>query len=420
MLFSPHTYVCLGGPHATFAYDNILARHHEVDFVIIGEGERVLARVLEAYSNGYAINGIPGIACRDATGKVIATQENECADIDSYPMPLRNCAESNVSRAKRREAHHVVAEIITARGCPSQCSFCVSNVNTCIKWRHRNVNSVGAEIEQLVEHGTDSLYFVDVDFFASRRHAENVIDIISKFPQIKQIYIVTRVISLLNEKDLFLKLIDLGLKGVEVGIESGAQSALNRYNKKITVQENIQALEFLNACKQKKEFVITCDIIMFDPMGNYGELKDTYAMMQKCNLINKNYENCLFTCLYFLPGSDMYNWNLQNGKLGASLDVPYVKFVNDDVANIYSYATLYKEFVLPNVCKMRSYINDALKFPNRSDLRMKAVGLAVQLNDISFRYFKELLDTNGDRGLMDIVYNKYKHYIDEISEMYIH
>jgi hypothetical protein len=48
------------------------------------------------------------------------------------------------------------------------------------------------------------------------------------------------------------------------------------------------------------------------------------------------------------------------------------------------------------------------------------VGLAVQLNDISFRYFKELLDTNGDRGLMDIVYNKYKHYIDEISEMYIH
>lgn len=416
--FSPHTRVFLGGPHATFAYENILLRHHEVDFVIIGEGENVLAHVLEAYSGGCAINGIPGVAYRDSRGRVIAIPASKCEDIDSYPMPLRNCVESSVSRAKRKGIRHVVSEIITARGCPGHCSFCVSNVNTCIRWRHRDINSVEKEIGYLVEQGSDGLYFVDVDFFASHEHAENVIGLIRKFPQVTQIFIVTRVASLLREKALFLKLLDMGLSGVEVGIESGAQTALDRYNKNITVQENIDAMEFLNECKRKRAFVVTCDMIMFDPMGSYEELWENYTMMQKCDMTNKEYEECLFTCLYFLPGSDLYNRNLSDGTIGPSLDVPYISFADSDVANIYAYAVLYKQCLLPKVRIMRTQIREILTKPNEADIKMQMVGLAVQMNGISFRYFKELMDTRGDRAKMTIIYDKYANYVDENFEKY--
>ena len=411
--FSPHTYVCLGGPHATFAYNDILSRHHEIDFIIMGEGEEILARVLEAYSAGQVINGIPGIAYRDLSGKVIAIPMTSCGDIDGYPMPLRNCAENSKSRAKRKGVRHVVSEIITARGCPGHCSFCVSNVNSCIRWRHREINSIEKEIECLVEQGTNGLYFVDVDFFASHEHAENVINITNKFPQIKQVFIVTRVASLLREKELFLRLLDIGLSGVELGMESGSQTALNRYNKNITVRENMDAMEFLNVCRGKRRFVVTCDMIMFDPMGTYAELIENYQMMEKCKMTNKDYEECLFTCLYFLPGSDLYNKSLIEGTIGASLDVPYIRFADDVVANIYAYTVLYKQYLLPEVRAIRAKIKESLIEPNGMENKMKMAGLAVQMNDISFKYFKELLDTRGNRLMMANIYDEYKHRVSE-------
>src|SRR3972149_5959480 len=87
----PSCKVVVGGPHPSFMPDSML-QHPEIDYVVIGEGERAMVGLAknicrtEIDSN---IAAIPGIAYRHE-GKIVKTAQKFIEDLDQIPYPARH------------------------------------------------------------------------------------------------------------------------------------------------------------------------------------------------------------------------------------------------------------------------------------------------------------------------------------------
>ncbi|MDJ0876193.1 MAG: cobalamin B12-binding domain-containing protein, partial [Desulfobacterales bacterium] len=102
-----------GGVGASFLWEHLLTHYPEVDFAVIGEGERtiieLLARIRAGDENG--LQHIGGLA-RRIDGRPCATPcSPPAAELDDLPDPTR---------------YFTFQHIALTRGCPAACRFCGS------------------------------------------------------------------------------------------------------------------------------------------------------------------------------------------------------------------------------------------------------------------------------------------------------
>ena len=157
-----------GGPHPSCAPDTVLA-DPSIDMICLGEGEETIVELAAALSDGRDPAGIAGIRTK-AGGKdgAAAPVRPPVQDLDSLPFPeRRHFFDCGVFRESLL--------IITSRGCPFNCSYCVNNFyrtrlyrNTGYKLRRRSPGNVLAEIErETSQYPISYIYFNDDDFTSS-------------------------------------------------------------------------------------------------------------------------------------------------------------------------------------------------------------------------------------------------------------
>jgi radical SAM superfamily enzyme YgiQ (UPF0313 family) len=162
--------VIFGGVHVTSVPDRVV-RNPNVDLVGCGEGERLLASLLEVLDdwNAGADVDIPGLWYR-RNGVVHEGGEGEAIqDLDSLPFPAKDLFYARLPGLARTYT------ITTSRGCPYRCTYCYNAVmlplyRTQGKWmRQRSVENVIAELRwaQREFHPRHFLFMDDV--FASSR-----------------------------------------------------------------------------------------------------------------------------------------------------------------------------------------------------------------------------------------------------------
>lgn len=105
-----------GGPHATACWDEVA---RAADFVVVGEGERTLARLLDAIESG-SMTPVPGTATA-ARGLV---PSDHTVRLDAYP-PF-----------SRRKGY-----IECSRGCPHACAYCQTPRLFPGGMRHRSIDA---------------------------------------------------------------------------------------------------------------------------------------------------------------------------------------------------------------------------------------------------------------------------------------
>lgn len=105
--------IMVGGPHATLYYDD-LSTDYRLDYIVKGEAEESIIDVVET-------------ARKEDKPRII---EVKLPDPKSLPYPdFTSFYEyENIS----------VYPLLTSRGCPYNCSFCVVHIVSSRKWRHRN------------------------------------------------------------------------------------------------------------------------------------------------------------------------------------------------------------------------------------------------------------------------------------------
>lgn len=161
--------VVFGGWHVSG--DPVAARHPDIDYVVIGEGEETMLELLEHLAgDGSAPADIPGLAFFGAGGEwVRSPARSRIRKLDALPEPMRDGLpmhryryETNLAVPSSRMR---AASVSASRGCPYKCTFCQTPSVLGPLWAPRSAASVVDEVERLVdERGINTIFFRDEEF----------------------------------------------------------------------------------------------------------------------------------------------------------------------------------------------------------------------------------------------------------------
>jgi len=157
----PSTRVIFGGPQGLFLPDDALGVMPEVDFLARGEGEVVIRALASAVESGTeGLRPIPGVTSRLSSGEIVTGETGPPPpDLDDYPSPW---LDGILDPADWDEAI-----MLTSRGCPHRCLFCLTPAIFGAAVRCHSVERVLEEIELVARRGSGRLWFADPNFCAS-------------------------------------------------------------------------------------------------------------------------------------------------------------------------------------------------------------------------------------------------------------
>ena len=277
----------IGGPHATFDADNILKNNSEIDFIVRREGEFTIKDLL-ASKDPYSKN-IPGISFSQ-DGIITHNDEREfIPHIDTLPLP-----DYSLINTGKYKALGTSINMITSRGCPFPCIFCVGSKMVGNKVRYLSVDKVVSMFLQLAHMGFKQINIAD-DLFTS--HKKRCIEICDEIinRNIQHVWTAfARVDSI--DKELLQKLKQAGCTTLCFGIESANENILKTVKKKI------------NREKIERAFTL-CNETGIIPMASYilglpGETKDTIKeTLAYADQLSEFYG---FHILAPFPGTDVY------------------------------------------------------------------------------------------------------------------
>ncbi|MBU7015621.1 MAG: radical SAM protein, partial [Theionarchaea archaeon] len=199
--------------------------------------------------------------------------------------------------------------LVTSRGCPYHCVFCVSPFGHI--WRGRTPSQVGQEASYLLEGGAPMLHIMD-DLFTY--HKERVLSICTRFTELDCAWDLpngTRVDSV--DIDMLSVMAEAGCIRILYGIESGVQHILDSIRKEITLEQ------IKSAVSMSKEAGIEVEGLFM--VGNPGDTPDT---IRKTVDFIKNIDiKGHFSLATPYPGTAFWHWVEKHGTF---LDVPYRDF----------------------------------------------------------------------------------------------
>jgi anaerobic magnesium-protoporphyrin IX monomethyl ester cyclase len=235
--FSPETITVWGGPHVSFDDREILHLHPWVDVVVRGEGEETLAEVVGRVRQGKSLDGVLGITWRGIDGNLQANPSRPFReDLDQLPRPAWH-----LLKLSQYRAFGDGASLMTSRGCPHRCVFCVGRKMIGAKGRFRKPEAVVDEMEALAQLGFRRIRIED-DLFTFRK--ERALEICREIDR-RALSIRWRAYSRVDtiDAELLQWMKKAGCERLLYGAESGSPEILKRIRKGITPEQTRQAVE---------------------------------------------------------------------------------------------------------------------------------------------------------------------------------
>jgi len=228
------TLICLGGVHATMIPQETLAEFPVFDFLVRGEGEQVIPRILRRLRAGHR-------DFMDIMGVISPGRDDlrSCLVQDLETLPFPAWEEFDLARYPGADLHRTRRElpIITARGCPYDCCFCCRQPGM-RKVRYRSAESIMEELVRDVDiFGAEAILFVDETFTVNRRFTTEICEgILARGLHRKMRWSCsTRVDT--ADQDLFQLMRKAGCYDVFFGFESGDDRLLEIAGKRITTAQ---------------------------------------------------------------------------------------------------------------------------------------------------------------------------------------
>jgi anaerobic magnesium-protoporphyrin IX monomethyl ester cyclase len=271
----PDVKVILGGPHATFMWEQIMKNLDFIDLIVIGEGEITTVELIKALDKGLPLKDVKGIVFRN-NGKIVKTEPRPFIEnLDDIPFPsyrdidFDEYAVANPPQFYEKERN---AGIISSRGCVFDCNFCSTTKFWSRRWRARSAKNVVDEIEFLnKKYGIKFFVFFDDIFSTDQQRVIDICkDIIRRRLKIKW-YSETRVDC--TSKEMFEWMKKAGCFMIQFGVESGSPTILKNINKKVTVDQIVNAFKLAqDTGMQAQAFII---------VGSPGETNETMEETKK-------------------------------------------------------------------------------------------------------------------------------------------
>lgn len=227
--------------------------------------------------------------------------------------------------------------IISSRGCKRNCSFCA--ISCANKFTHiyisRSAEDIFNEIKYYYNnYGKNRFYFVDSCFLynelKSHIRIKKFIKLLKESKLKIKFSIETRADCV--DANLFAEMKTVGLSSVLLGIENLNENVLARYNKQLTFEQIINAVNILKI----QNIHIELSMILFDPFTTKEEFMDNIDGILNNELYNYFELPAVFRKLVIIPNNKLKNVELiQNSPYSSDSPQWYSDSVNYTINDTY-------------------------------------------------------------------------------------
>lgn len=300
----PSCKIVVGGWHPSYVPESML-QHPEIDYVVVGEGERAMVELATCLTKGdeKAAAQVAGVAYRHK-GKIVQNAQSFIKNLDELPFPARHLLPMHLYE---KEIPYLKAKPFTTmnivRGCPFNCIYCETRRlwgQTC---RGFSPPRVVDEIVHLKEtYGIRGIYFVGDNFTINKKRTMELCELIKKSKLDVEWVCDTRADMI--SRELLQAMKEAGCRTIWFGVESGSPRILEKINKGITIEQTVQAFKL---CREAG-IRIASSFIMGIPGETLEDIEMTYKFAKKLDP-----DWAQFNVYIAVPGSGLYDEVMQKG-----------------------------------------------------------------------------------------------------------
>ncbi len=302
------TPVIIGGPHVSSQPSQPL-QFDAFDYAVPYEGEETLLELLQSLEDKTSPENIKGIVFRYNNEIRVNPQRAYIKELDTLPFPAYDLIPdlSVYSPPPFNYKQRPVANIITSRGCPNNCTFC-ERTTFGRKLRMRSPENIADEIELLIKKfGINEIAFVDDTFTVKSERIYEIFDLTRK----KGLHFPWTCMSRVDtvDENLLEYMRDNGCWYIAFGIESGDEEILKEIRKKIRLSDVERVVALCNriGIKTKGFFIVG------HPKESLETIDKTIAFAKSLKL-----DHIVVTVNTPMPGSYQYQHAHEYGTLDES------------------------------------------------------------------------------------------------------
>jgi len=241
-LLNPGLFVIFGGPEASYGSHDLMSAHPHIDAIVHGEGEDTMAEMMQLLvaSSGSAIpddrlSELQGITFRSGDEIITTGARLNSDSLDSSPSPFATGL-ADLSKP--------LVYIETSRGCPFSCAFCLSSIENGV--RTFSFPRIEQDLEILMEHGVETIKFVDRTFNYDAGRANRIWEFILTHNRKSRFHFEIAADLLTDENLTLLKRVPDNTFRFEIGVQSIAAETLDIVGRKTDLERlfaNVERLQ---------------------------------------------------------------------------------------------------------------------------------------------------------------------------------
>ena len=274
----PQTDIWLGGPEVSYHASHMLEKFPQVYGIMRGEGEETFLELTEFYHNNSGksleqcekvqrLKEIVGITFRDGE-EIIETADRSVMDLSKVPFVYEDL---DVFKNK-------IIYYESSRGCPFSCSYCLSSIDKCL--RFRDLELVKKELQFFIDHEIPQVKFVDRTFNCKHSHSMEIWSYIKEHDKGKTNFHFEVAADLLNEEELnLISTMRPGLIQLEIGVQSTNEQTIKEIHRTMKFSQVTEVVNRVHAAKNIHQHL---DLIAGLPFEDYNSFHksfcDVYAL----------------------------------------------------------------------------------------------------------------------------------------------
>lgn len=271
----PEIEIWIGGPEVSWNAEEVLQRLPQVRGVMRGEGEETFLDLVHFYegafeSCGKGLDDILGITYykeevrEEKTERFItATEERPVmADLNGIPFVYEDI----------EAFEHKIIYYESSRGCPFSCSYCLSSIDKCL--RFRDLELVKRELQFFIDHDVPQVKFVDRTFNCKHDHAMEIWRYVAEHDKGVTNFHFEVAADLLNEEEIALiASMRPGLIQLEIGIQSTNMQTIREIRRTMQFEKVKRIVEQIHA---KRNIHQHLDLIAGLPYEDYQRFRCSF------------------------------------------------------------------------------------------------------------------------------------------------
>ena len=275
-------------------------------YVLCGEAEERLPQLVEALGCGRSPEALDGIGWRDSQGEHFQPPAGTIRDLDALPLPAWELFPLQ-HYWSLRYAHGAFERdrylpLLTSRGCPYTCRFCVIPETNSVQWRSRSPANVVEEIIHWQRTlGVSEFHLEDVNpTINDQRTRELCQQIISRrLNIIWKLSAGTKVESLKSEDTIDL-MARAGCRYISISPESGSPEVMRRIGKPFDAEHAVRLVRRMHTQGIRSQ----CCFVLGFPGETHEDRQLTRQMARR--LVQAGTDEIALFIITPVPGSSIF------------------------------------------------------------------------------------------------------------------